>query len=301
MQGRYLLPASNHFRSIAIGIMARAKERYPVEIYAFSGLRNHIHWLLGAYEVDDLSNFVGYVKSNLAREAGRIVDWREKFWARRFKAIEISNEEEAWVGRLRYVLSHGPKENLVLRCRDWPGLQCIDAVTRGEPLTGLWRDRTSEYEGRRRGIDLDTEAFVREYTLELDPPPCWRHLSSDAIQQRFLEMVEEIDAESARRVMLGGMTPLGARAIRQQHPHDRPERSKRSPAPAVHAASKAIRKQMKEAYRIFVEAYCAAAARLRAGDYGVEFPSGCFPPPRPFVPCDAGLPSCRAGPSFAPG
>ncbi len=31
-----------HFRSITIGIMARAKELYPVELYAFGGLRNHL-------------------------------------------------------------------------------------------------------------------------------------------------------------------------------------------------------------------------------------------------------------------
>ncbi len=69
--------------------------------------------------------------------------------------------------------------------------------------------------------------------------------------------------------MLNGRAPLGADAIRKQHPHTRPERTKKSPAPAVHAASKAVRKQMKEAYRLFVAAYLEAAARLRAGDLTV--------------------------------
>ncbi len=78
-------------------------------------------------------------------------------------------------------------------------------------------------------------------------------------------MVDEIDAEHARQVVLGGRAPVGAEAIRKQHPHDRPAHTKRSPAPAVHAAPP-VRKQMKEAYRLFVEAYCDAAARLRAGD-----------------------------------
>ena len=41
----------------------------------------------------------------MACEANRIVDWKEKYWVRRYRAIEISNEEEAWVDRLRYVLS----------------------------------------------------------------------------------------------------------------------------------------------------------------------------------------------------
>ena len=113
-------------------------------------------------------------------------------------------------------------------------------------------------------------------------------------------MVNEIDAQSARRFVLNGRAPLGVEAIRQQNPHDRPPRTKKSPAPAVHAASKAMRKQMKEAIRLFVEAYREAAGRLRAGELTVEFPPGCFPPARPFVPADAGLPCSRAGPAQAP-
>ncbi len=63
-------------------------------------------------------------------------------------------------------------------------------------------------------------------------------------------------------MVLNGGAPLGAEAIRKQHPHTRPERTKKSPAPAVHAASKAVRKQMKEAYRLFVAA--APTGRRRA-------------------------------------
>lgn len=301
LQGRFLLPTGNQFRAIAIGILARAKERYPVELYCFAGLSNHVHLLLGATDAEQLALFMGYVNGNLAREAGRIVGWDEKFWGRRYRAIEVSDEEAALVGRLRYQLSHGPKENLVLRCRDWPGLQCIDALTDGKPLEGIWYDRSLEYEYGRRGKDVDLETFITRYTLELDPLPCWRDLPQEEIQRRIKEMVDEIDAETARRLVLNGVVPLGVEAIRKQNPHDRPARSKKSPAPAVHAASRAVREQMKEAYRLFVEAYRAAAASLRAGNLAAVFPAGCFPPAQPFVRADARLPNNRAGPAWAPG
>ncbi len=42
LQSRYLIPTGAHFRSITIGIMARATELYPVELYAFGGLQNHL-------------------------------------------------------------------------------------------------------------------------------------------------------------------------------------------------------------------------------------------------------------------
>ena len=83
LQSRYLIPTGEHFRSIAVGIMARAKELYPVELYAFGGLSNHLHILLGADDVDKLAGFMGFVNSNLAREANRIIGWKEKFWSRR--------------------------------------------------------------------------------------------------------------------------------------------------------------------------------------------------------------------------
>jgi hypothetical protein len=60
-------------------------------------------------------------------------------------------------------------------------------------------------------------------------------------------------------------------------------RSKRSPAPAVHAATKVVRRMLIGRYRAFVAAFRRAAECLRTGDYDVEFPQGCFPPPRPFA------------------
>lgn len=289
MQGRFLLPPGDHFRRIAIGILARAKELYPIELYGFCGLSNHVHLLVGAQDVDLLAGFMCHLKSNLAREAGRIVGWREKFWGQRYRAIEISDEEEAWVARLRYLLSHGVKENLVLCCRDWPGLQCIDALTTGKPLEGVWIDRT-----RRTATGEPTN---HSYVLELDPIPCWRHLSKQEHQARIAGLVTEIDEENAERIVLGGgAPPLGIEAILAQDPHDKPEDFEPKPAPGFHAATRSVRALMKEAYRLFVEAYRAAAKRLRAGDLTVEFPPGCFPPPRRFVSARNGTSAPRDGP-----
>ncbi len=244
---------------------------------------------------------MGFVNSNLARKANRIIGWKERFWGRRYRAIEIGDENAALIDRLRYVISHGPKENLVLRCRQWPGLQCIDALTEGKPLKGFWHDRSLEYEAKRRGKELDPETFITRYTLKLDPLPCWRHLPEEQIRRRIQEIVDDVDAQTARRVVLNGVSLPSAEAIRKQDPHKIPVYTKKSTAPAVHAASKAIRKQMKEAYRLFVEAYREAAASLRAGKLNAEFPPGCFPPPQPYIPADASIPCSRAGPARAPG
>jgi hypothetical protein len=122
--------------------------------------------------VDDalqLSRFMGYVNSNLAREVGRLAKWREKIWSRRYQAIPVSQEEGAQLERLRYILSHGVKEGLVASPKDWPGVHCARALAEGEPLRGTWFDRTQEYAARRRGEKFHRLQYATAETLHLSP------------------------------------------------------------------------------------------------------------------------------------
>ena len=96
-------------------------------------------------------------------------------------------------------------------------------------------------------------------------------------------LVQEIDAEATAERKRTGRMPLGAAAILRQHPHTCPNRSKKSPAPRFHAATKATREALKAAYCLFLAAFREAAERLKAGDRLARFPTGCFPPGLPFV------------------
>ncbi|MGZ7244461.1 transposase, partial [Streptococcus pyogenes] len=76
-------------------ILARAQRMYPVGICAFSFVSNHYHLLLRVDDAQQLSKFMAYVNGNLAREAGRLHRWKDKFWARRYQGIVVSQEEAA--------------------------------------------------------------------------------------------------------------------------------------------------------------------------------------------------------------
>ena len=67
------------------------------------------------------------------------------------------------------------------------------------------------------------------------------------------------------------------------HPHTEPGKTKKSPAPRFHAASKAAREAFRKAYGLFLAAFREAAERLKGGDRTAKFPNGCFPPGLPFV------------------
>lgn len=68
---------------------------------------------------------------------------------------------------------------------------------------------------------------------------------------------------------------------------ERPARPKKSPAPRVHAASRATRREYYEAYGLFVAAFREAAERLRAGNLGARFHLEAFRPRCPSCPGSA--------------
>jgi REP element-mobilizing transposase RayT len=283
VQGRFLLKPTNELRSIVIGVLARAQRLYPVELHAFVFLSNHYHLLLSVDNALRLARFMNYLNSNLAREAGRLHRWNEKFWGRRYQAIVISKEEAAQMNRLRYVLSHGCKEGLVARPQQWPGAHCVRALLEGLPLQGLWFDRTKEYVARVRREKVHRLEYTTPETLRLEPLPCWRDLSKQGIRSRAAELIAQIEKDSATRHAEESTQPLGVKAILALHPHDRPHKLKKDRAPAFHAFTKTARRELIEAYGWFLCAYREAAEKLRKGDVGGVFPDGSFPPRLPFV------------------
>ena len=226
---------------------------------------------------------MGDFSSKLAREVGRLTGWKQKIFSRRYQAIVVSGEEEAQIARLRYGLAHGAKEDLVERPREWPGVHAVRALLEGEILEGLWFDRTQEYLARRRGETFDRLQYATREVLELDPLPCWKHLPEAERHRRTAALVEDIEAEAAVRRKRTGAKPLGPAAVLAQDPLRQPKKTKKSPAPAFHAASKAVRRELWNAYSLFVAAYREAAEKLRAGVRNVAFPIGSFPPALPFV------------------
>ncbi len=208
---------------------------------------------------------MGYFNSKLAREVARSTGWRDKVFSRRYQAILVSDEEEAQVGRLVYILSHGCKENLVARPQVWPGVHCVTALLSGQPIEGTWFDRTREWTARRRGEEFGARQFAETEVVHFAPLPCWQHLSVEQYRERIAGLIEAIIAKAAARRAATGIEPLGAAAILRQHPFSQPAKTEKSPAPFVHAASKRVRTEMKIAYAWFARAFREAAEYLRAG------------------------------------
>src|SRR5262245_51699645 len=283
IHSRFLLRPGPVLNEIVIGVLGRAQRMYPTRVCGYVLASNHLHLSLDVDDANQLCRFMRYVNSNLARKVGRLVGWRDKIWSRRYQAIVISPEEAAQAGRLRYILSHGVKENLVERVDQWPGVHCAGSLLTGEPAVGYWFNQTQEYAARRRGEKFDRMKYATREILVLSPLPCWKHVSAEVRRRRVVEMIADMEAQATLRRQHGGRQALGASAVRGQHPFDRPARPKKSPAPLFHAASKLVREELWTAHAWFVAQFRQASERLRSGDRLARFPAGSFPPALPFV------------------
>lgn len=276
VHARHLMNPSHEANDLIIGVIGRAQRMYSMRICAVVFMHNHYHLLLDIDDCQQLAKFMGHLNSNIARELGRLADWREKFWSRRYQAIVVSDELEAQEGRLEYLLSHGVKEGLVSRPQQWPGVNSVSALQNGVPLTGHWFDRSQEYEARRQGKDPGPREFAIAERVIFSPIPAWSQLSASKIQRRIRALISQIECiyqpeEDDSRATL-----------RLRPPHFRPETAKRLPAPRFHTATRARFSVLTDAYSAFLDKYRSAVDELRSAKPQISFPSGCFPPALPF-------------------
>ncbi len=289
LQGRSLLSPSPRSTALYLGVLGQAQKLYRFPTFGYAALSTHHHWLIGVRSAEQLSAIMCYVHGNVAKEIGREIDWRGKFWNRRGVAIPVLSDADC-VDRLSYLISHGVKENAVENAQSWPGPHAGKAFVSGKPEQGIWIDRSALYEKRRaakaKGEKLPTEEEATTlHKIKLAKLPCWRHLSDKAYVRRIREMMQGHSKAAKRKRAAEGKRVQGIKSILAQDPHHRPDEGKRkkkkkkkTPAPLVHCADTTHRRQFKKAYYLFVGAYREALAALYAGVEEARFPNGGIPP-----------------------
>lgn len=285
-QGRYFLAPSPELNRRLLGVLGRAQRRTGMKVHAFAVLSNHAHYLLSPRSLDQLVDFMWYLQTNLSKEVRDLREWDGPVWDGRYRCIPVSDEDDAQIARLRYILAHGVKEDLVPRCCDWPGAHSARALLDQEALVGVWYDRSRLYEMRRtrRGKDATRHDVAETETVELSPMPCWLGLSEDERRRRVSTLIEAIDLAAAERRTAEG---IRVGILREVDPLDRPQSFEPSSAPLFHTATQAAWCALRDAYVEFVVRFREAAKARRLGLDEPAFPPGSFPPGLPFVPHEA--------------
>ncbi len=170
-------------------------------------------------------------------------------------------------------------------------------------MAGMWYDRALEYEVHRQaerkalrsGAAVEPVKrgdFMTPYELKLAPLPCWSNLPIAEVRKRVAQMIVEIETAAAELREELGSQIVGMEKIRHQNPLERPPKSKSSPKPLCHAASKNMRDRFRQTYRAFVAMFQEASLKIKFGNVTAAiFPKGSFPPSLPFI---------RSGEEFDP-
>ncbi len=253
IQGRHLLHPSRRMNRLLLGVIGRAQARYGVRIYDFVVMSNHIHMVISADTRRAMVGFMTYVNSNIARVVGRLRNWPERFWGRRYRSVPIL-DHNALLARLRYIFAHGYKEGLVGHPGEWRGAHAVGAWCHGKRLIGTWFDRTAWYRDRSAGLRRDPSHYQSEHEVVLSPPPGWEGLPQTEVRERMKQLVREaIETHPPARPFR--KKPKSRHARRRKDPHTRPARVARSPAPICHTTRHDHRFAYIEAYTLFVETF----------------------------------------------
>lgn len=283
IQQRFLLRAGPILNARAIGVLAKAQALYDVEIHGVVVMSSHVHVLATYRDPEQMAAFHCFWVGNLSKAVKEIHDWDAPVFPERYRHVEISDEPEMQWMRLCYLLAQGCKEGLVASPLDWPGASSTWSLTSGEPLMGEWVDRTALREAMDRGENVTEEDFVEGLELKLSPIPSLAHLSPESYRLRLLELVGDIEEETAARHAADGTRPAGPKAVLGQNPIRRAKGGEKRPRPWFHGLRKEVREAMRTALVYITVAYREAAERLKAGDRHARFPIHTFPPGLPFV------------------
>ncbi len=128
--------------------------------------------------------------------------------------------------------------------------------------------------------------FATRYLVGFAPLPEFRHLAPEDYRAMVAELIWEIEEQG--RKDRDGDPVAGRERILVQNPFEAPtRRTKRSPKPLFHVASKEARDDLRAELSAFLTEFYDASEALRS-DVGrglaaaAGFPEGCYPPALPF-------------------
>jgi hypothetical protein len=267
LSGLYRLAPKPELVQEIIGIFGEAQRRYPgVAVHYIVTMSNHFHGLSTADDANVMGAWSSWVFAAIARAAQFHHGFKGQVWARRYRPIAILDAAKVRA-RVKYLMAQGCDANQVRTPREWPGVNCVDAVCRGAQLKGTY---VTAHERRTALRETGTLPLNRTLTLVALPGLPEK---LQARQTWFRQIEKEIIEETRVRLAEHAVRLPTIAQLRDVPSTTRPDGFESSPAPACHATCRALRKAFVAARAAFVAAWREALDDFRRG-VRVCFPDG---------------------------
>jgi REP element-mobilizing transposase RayT len=256
-------------RGLVGSALARAQERYGVEVFALTVMSNHLHLVVRTPR-KNLARFMAFFKARVADSINRITGKRGPLWARRYDAQPVL-DDRAVAGRIAYTLDNPVSSNLVSDLEHWPGLNIAAGVADSDELPFEHLDCSAWHRSKRPD---DLAPFFRTATLRLSKAPASVSMPAELYRASVMSWVKR--ARSERDVHDGQV--LGVDKIMHSDFEARPKAPKFSRRPYCFGGPDARDDNFRQMSALHAEHERCSEAFL-GGRRMVQFPAGTYPPP----------------------
>ena len=112
-----VFPFANDYDSF-LKLLCKAKERYPLDLFAYCVMPNHFHLIVRPVRGPDLSRFMQWLLTSHVRRHHHRYETSGHIWQGRFKSFLIQEDSHLLVA-MRYVERNPVRARLVNSAADW--------------------------------------------------------------------------------------------------------------------------------------------------------------------------------------
>lgn len=185
-------------------ILAAARMRYPVEIFAFCLMPNHFHFVVRPRDHDTLARWVHWLLTTHAQAHRRSYETAGHLWQGRFKTFPIEHDHHL-LTVIRYVERNALRAKLVTRAEAW-----------------RWGSLSERLDARRTNKLLDEVpcALPRDWCAEVNA------VEAESTLRSVRGCVDSGRPFGSREWIQGAQTELGVQF--RSRPRGRPRKSTQS-------------------------------------------------------------------------
>ncbi|MCB0337910.1 MAG: transposase, partial [Bdellovibrionales bacterium] len=281
------------------GVIARAREQYDVSVCHFIFMGNHFHMLLVVRNPEDVSKFIGYVKTESAHAVNRFLNRSQRtVWQDGYDSPVVLTSESA-KRYIAYIYLNPVRARLVASIKDYPGVSSWEMFVQkieSKKFKRLSRralkplsSPTLSIRQQRKLVSTFGKCEGSEHLFVLEPN-AWMDCFSDTrdedrnlLNDELLKTIRGDEAESERERKKNRQAVFGATALRQRSIISNHVPKKRSRRMICISSDKTLRGDFLRLFKALANSASSVYQAWKKGDRSQVMPVGMFSPPMPVL------------------